>query len=1047
MIQTTIPRGATVRCFGLVALLTLLGACRNDPPPSVDSGTVPVDAGEPDAGPPPCTVGCNAVPDAGAPDAAKIVYEVKILKVTPKRAPVAGGTSVTVDGKGFYMGFAAGSTTAKKDTRIYFGKNEGSQFQIIDDDTLDVLAPPNPVGDVDLVIVNPNGRAVCQKCFSYFQELELNSLNPTVGPLEGGIDVELKGVGLSADTTVLFGGLASPRVTFVDDRTVKATVPTGKAGGPVDVRVFNKNGVKEIRRAFTYQLLLKVERVSPPYGPLGGGSKILVHGTEFDNVISVSLGAGNFGASVTKDRTTLEVTTPPGLAPGLTDVTVKTQTGSHTLKGGFVYYDDQATGLTVAGVAPNHGPSAGKNRLSVVGSGFTTGTVEVLFGQSRAVPLAVPTANVYEVEAPAGTANTDVDVTVKDGTNEAVAPKGYHYNISLAKVAPPVGPAKGGETVTLSGAGFSSALEVFFGALPASDLKVVDATTVTVKTPPGAGGPADVTVRDPADRANKDVLVGGYSYLEPFSIGRISPDSGAVAGGTFVTVMGTGFEPGVVVQVGNGRLRDIKIADRNTITGRTPPGTTGPADVAVAKGSAKDVLGGGFSYFDPKNAGGGASGGPLNGTLNVTVLDGTRGQQGQPINGALVMLGSDPTTPFQGKTDRRGQITFSDPQLVKAQQVTVSKEGYEAITVSRQESQNLTVYLSVNDGGEHGPPSFPPSPPPAIISGKVTGFKTPRALTQNEVTYAEVWIAPASLYHTAPLGQAPNPARRDASGERWRVTVDGGTYTIFSGKGLKAIYAVFGIFDKSTQVFTPYLMGIRRGVTADPDQPATNVNIVLDMHLDVQVPITIDNPLTDPQTGQAAINEVFAYLDLGGEGVIPMGKKSDTQTRFNFPGIPRLDGDSFIFLNNASAGGSIPESYFFRRQFGDLAKGVTIGPMLGMLDLKVPSSTNPRFTGDIRWTMGAGPQADMTYIVVGKLTMAGLVTLWSGIAPGSDRSISVPPNVVDAIRMKLTPKDKTIVQLITIRSPRFDYNHWSYGQLSLDAWTSFGFTGAQITFF
>ncbi len=241
-------------------------------------------------------------------------------------------------------------------------------------------------------------------------------------------------------------------------------------------------------------------------------------------------------------------------------------------------------------------------------------------------------------------------------------------------------------------------------------------------------------------------------------------------------------------------------------------------------------------------------------------------------------------------------------------------------------------------------------------------------------------------------------------------------------------------------------MGIKRGVTADADKPAVNQDILLDMHLDQEVPITIDNPLSDPATGQPAINEVYAYLDLGGEGVIPMGRKSDTATRFTFSGFPRLDLDSFIFLNHASAGGQIPESYFFRRQFGEPAGGVTIGPMLGMLELTSPSFTAPFFTGEIKWNVGSGPQADMHQILLMKQTMAGPVTLWTGIAPGSDRFIAIPPPVVADMKSKVGPGEQPFVQLITVRSPRFDYNHWSYGQLSLDSWTSFGVTVAPLLF-
>ncbi len=781
----------------VAAIAVLLAACSDDPGATPDTGQqAGQDAGF-DAGlPPPCTVGCNEIPDAGNTDAG-LPVEVKLTTVTPARGRIGGGASVTLEGKGFVNGFATRSTDARKETRIYFGTNEASTFQIIDDDTSEVTAPPNPAGEVEVIVFNPNGTARCDKCFTYFTELQLRSLTPDTGVREGGNTVELRGDGFAGGATVLFGGVASPQVTVVDNRILNAVVPAAAVGGPVDVRVFNKNGVGELRRGYNYQQVLEVTSVSPAFGPLAGGETVEIKGRQFVDVTSVSFGSGNFAVAVTRDPETLEITVPPGAVPGPVDITVKTQTGTATLKGGFVYFDDAATGLTLAGAVPARGPAKGQNRVVLVGTGFDHPSAEFYFQTARAVPVAPPGPNSVEVEAPAGPANSSVDLAVTDGTNEARLVGAYRYNISLTSVTPAFGSGAGGQLVTLSGEGFAPGLEVGFGALAGTELTIVNAQTATVKTPPGAGGPVDVTIRMASDHDNKDVLAAGFAYDDKITIGRITPDTGAIAGGTWVTIMGTGFEPGVIVTIGGGPLKDLRVVDRYVIVGRTPPASSGPATVEVSRSGDKDALPGGFTYFDPRNANGGSSGGPLNGTLNVTVLDNTQGMQGSPVSGALVMLGSDPTTPFQGLTDARGQITISDPQLVKAQQVTVSKKGYEAISVSRQESQNLTVYLSVNDGEGGGPPSFPPSAPPAIISGKVTGFKLPRPLTADEVAYAEVWLAPNSLYFTAPLGNSATPQQRDQNGERWRVTQDGGTYTIFSGRGLKTVYAVFGIFDKT----------------------------------------------------------------------------------------------------------------------------------------------------------------------------------------------------------------------------------------------------------
>jgi hypothetical protein len=155
--------------------------------------------------------------------------------------------------------------------------------------------------------------------------------------------------------------------------------------------------------------------------------------------------------------------------------------------------------------------------------------------------------------------------------------------------------------------------------------------------------------------------------------------------------------------------------------------------------------------------------------------------------------------------------------------VTVSKEGYLTLTIARQESRDLTVFLNRTSGSGSGAgvdPGFSAGSGPSIISGRVSGFKLPRPLEAGEEAVAQVWVAPTTVFSTPPIGYTASADSRDAMGERWQVYEDGGSYSVFSYKGLRAVYAVFGIRVKRTGAFTPVLMGVRRGISADPDRPA-----------------------------------------------------------------------------------------------------------------------------------------------------------------------------------------------------------------------------------
>jgi len=91
--------------------------------------------------------------------------------------------------------------------------------------------------------------------------------------------------------------------------------------------------------------------------------------------------------------------------------------------------------------------------------------------------------------------------------------------------------------VTVNGTGFTGATAVDFGPNPATDLNVVNATTITADSPAGTGS-VDVTVTAPGGTSATSTA-DQFTYAP--SISSISPTAGTVRGGTVVTITGTGF--------------------------------------------------------------------------------------------------------------------------------------------------------------------------------------------------------------------------------------------------------------------------------------------------------------------------------------------------------------------------------------------------------------------------------------------------------------------------------------------------------------------------
>ncbi|MFT3710629.1 MAG: IPT/TIG domain-containing protein [Archangium sp.] len=1019
--------------FGLLAsavVLTLAG-CNCQPTNRPDSGTPDsgsdvdagfdagmeeVDAGEEDAGPPP---------------------ELRVTRLLPPRGASAGGTPVLIEGTGFLRDFAPSGTQAKPLTTIRIGGNQVQDFQIIDDETIEIRTPPGVAGQASVAMRNPNGDFVCNNCFTYFDELVVTNFTPTSGPLAGGNEITINGQGFTNDTQVLFGVFSSPRITFVSSTQLKAIAPRGAAADLVDLVVYNKNGVSNSRRAYTYVADTRITSIAPVTGPIAGGTTVTLTGTGFSGATAVRFGAVDAASFTVVSGTQVTAVTPVAASAGAVDVTIVTPSGAWTTRKGFTFFDP-AGAFTAFAVSPRL-IRAG-DTVTLTGQALDQGTLNVTIGGVTAT-VGARTFSTATLTVPARGAAARVSDVQAVGSSTVTLTAGATWRVTIVDLMPNSGPSAGGTSVALSGAAIPPAVRLAIGTFDATSVAVGSETALTAITPAGSGGAgSDVLIVDSADIENDDKVIGGFTFLEPLSIGRVQPERGAIAGGTLVTVLGSGFGESTTVKFGQFNAKDLKFVDSHTITCRTPKNSVGVVDVRVDRLTENDTLPGGFSYFDPRSISGGLSGGPLVGTLNITVLESTQGAYGTPVPGATVMLGLDPTTPFQGETDQRGQITFSDPSLVKAQVVTVFKDFFESATITGVNAENLTVFIARTGGGEPASGNPPPGVPPSTIAGRVTGFKSPRILMSDESLEARVFVAQTSLYGGPPFSNGPDKSR-----EKWRITRDGGDYLVYTGAGLRGVYAILGIVKGNG--FTPIAMGVKRGITTSSDNPATNEDIVIDTMLDQNVPITIDSPVSFigpiglPEPG---FNSVYSWLELGAEGFVPnpnnwntgMGVASSVASagsNLTAPNFPRLDGTNFVFMNEAAASTSYPVSYYFRRQPGDLTMGVTIGPMLPAPNIVQPALN---FTGTISWTIDPGPVPDLHNIQILRPTLFGNVTVWSMVLPGTETQVVAPQAAVDKLNREESG-NQLFIAIFSSRSAKFAYNQWTYDGLSGVSWSSY----------
>ena len=149
---------------------------------------------------------------------------------------------------------------------------------------------------------------------------------------------------------------------------------------------------------------------------------------------------------------------------------------------------DQITCAAPAGAAQTAVlPSVGAagSPVLISGSGFT-GASAVDFGAVPATSFTVMSDSLIEAIAPAGQGDATVTVTTPTGPGTLSGPGVFSY-FGVTGVSPSSGPAAGGTTVTITGAGFTNADAVTFGTAVAASFSVVSDTEIRAVTPPGTG--------------------------------------------------------------------------------------------------------------------------------------------------------------------------------------------------------------------------------------------------------------------------------------------------------------------------------------------------------------------------------------------------------------------------------------------------------------------------------------------------------------------------------------------------------------------------------
>ncbi len=440
--------------------------------------------------------------------------------------------------------------------------------------------------------------------------LKLLSVTPDRGPLVGGGQMDVKGVGFADDARVFLGDKECTIAWRGGKTHLYAVVPAVDAPATVDVKVQSgldlagKPRFVGITHGYAYVGETHAASFEPALGPVEGGTQITVHGSGFRPGDKVLVGWREASANQVIDDSTLVALTPPATNIGTADeqkaiVAVRHSSGVTVLSASFLY----GRAPTIAHVEPSTVPTDGAD---VTLHGQALGHADELYAGGLTAELAAGTAS--EVRGAKIPAMTTLSAAAQPGVRDmlvsspfgatllspAFAYAGPVTSAQLLGVAPGKGPTTGATNVTL------------LAALPAG-AKVTGVTwdgspvafqqngaEVVLTTPPHAAGAVAVAIQTDHGAS---ALPAGFAYVNVPHIDEILPNSGPADGGTGILLSGSNFAGDCTVRIGTWHAQ-IQSMDGSTIHATTPPGPLGSVDVVVTCDGEATTLANGFQFTD-----------------------------------------------------------------------------------------------------------------------------------------------------------------------------------------------------------------------------------------------------------------------------------------------------------------------------------------------------------------------------------------------------------------------------------------------------------------
>jgi hypothetical protein len=520
------------------------------------------------------------------------VESAEVDKVVPSMGVLQGGGVVTMFGKNF-------------DSRLHylctFGHIETNALFISNEVVSCITPPSSGVNELQLgVRVSGHSYSSGTVTFEFKNDLQLLSMVPSILSEGEGSSVFVIGSTFlqTSEFACRVGDVLIREAEFVTSSVLRCHLPalasgTHSVGVLMDGAEFHGSTIR-LRVGESPRLF----GLEPSRGLTGSRQSVTVTGSGFEETAGLHCRFGFVEvASKVLSGDELRCDAPEGKDAGA--VPFHLTSASMEITADKLEYE-YVHAVIARVLKPSSGHVRGGTQVTITGTNMPLdhADFECLFGDAKGA-VRVINGSVMHCITPPGDEGR-VQVVLKGGMGVLTKSDDltflYVSDATVSEIKPCTGLKGGGTTVLVTGSGFDSSSECMFGAVIAAGTTLISSTQLAC-TSPMASEPGLVSVTITNDGQSPSEGGIHFDYLEPIVVDSMEPLVGWDAGGTAVTMIGSGFtRDEIICRFGNEHVASIEITSSSVVC-MSPQHPVGNVSVGLSANKVDFVqVGTQFSY-------------------------------------------------------------------------------------------------------------------------------------------------------------------------------------------------------------------------------------------------------------------------------------------------------------------------------------------------------------------------------------------------------------------------------------------------------------------